>query len=88
VRDSCLSPGLVAKCLPFLFRPVEFNLINFVEIYCWYAKRYELKKFTGYMKTILKNYKNQTQELKKIDDIEPWITRSKRSQGGICCITC
>jgi hypothetical protein len=29
------------------------------------------------MKTILKNYKNGTQEFVKKDDIEPWTSRSK-----------
>ena len=31
------------------------------------------------MMTILKNYKNQTQDFKKIDVIEPWTTRSEES---------
>jgi len=35
----------------------------------------------GFMKVILKNSKSQTEEFKKINDSEPWTTKSKRSQG-------
>jgi hypothetical protein len=60
--------------------PVESKLVNFEEIHRRYAKRYDLGKFKGYMKTILKNYKDGTQEFVKKDDIEPWTSRSKKSR--------
>lgn len=61
--------------------PVESKLVNFEEIHRRYAKRYDFGKFKGYMKTILKNYKDGTQEFVKKDDIEPWTSRSKKSRG-------
>lgn len=61
--------------------PVEFKLVNFDEIHRRYAKRYELNKFKGYMKTILKNYKSGTQQFQKKVEVEPWSRRNKKSQG-------
>lgn len=61
--------------------PVEFKLVNFGEIHSRYAKRYDLNKFKGYMKTILTNYKSGTQEFTKKDEIEAWSSRNKKSLG-------
>ena len=46
-----------------------------------YARRYELKKFKGYMKTILKHYKLGTQQFEVKNEVEKWSTRSKKSLG-------
>ena len=61
--------------------PVEIKLVNFEAIHAKYAKRYDLKKFKGYMKTILKNYKDETQQFEKKNDVEPWSQRNKKSRG-------
>ena len=62
--------------------PLEFKLVDFAEIHRRYARRYELKKFKGYMKTILKNYKNQTQQFEKKDERVPWTSRDKGKSKG------
>ena len=46
-----------------------------------YASRYDLKKFKGYMQTILKNYKNGTQEFKEKIAFEAWSSQNKKSKG-------
>lgn len=67
-----------------LFRiidPLEFKLVRYSEIHQLYAKRYDVKKFKGYMQTILKNYKNGTQQFKEKVETEAWSTRNKKSIG-------
>ena len=47
-----------------------------------YASRYDLKKFKGYMQTILKNYKNGTQQFKEKIAVEAWSSsQNKKSKG-------
>jgi hypothetical protein len=41
--------------------------------------------FMGCMKTILNNYKTQTHEFKKIDDIEPRQLDPREVRGGTSC---
>ena len=65
----------------FIPDPLEFKLVNFTEIHQMYASRYDLKKFKGHMQTILKNYKNGTQQFKEKIVIEAWSSRDKKSQG-------
>ena len=61
--------------------PTEYKLVKFADIHQMYARRYELKKFKGYMQTILKNYKNGTQQFEVKSEVEKWSTRSKKSLG-------
>ena len=66
-RYTCLTQN----AHHFYSDPIELNLVNFAVIHCLCAKRYKLKILLGYMMTILKNYKNQNKDFKKIDVIEP-----------------
>ena len=61
--------------------PLEFKLVDYDEIHSRYAKQYDKKKFKGYFQTILKNYKNQTQQFKVDNVVEPWTSRTKKSTG-------
>jgi hypothetical protein len=68
--------------------PLEFKLVNFAEIHQMYASRYDLKKFKGYMQTILKNYKNGTQQFKEKNVVEAWSSRDKKAKDGIFYTSC
>lgn len=62
--------------------PTDFNNVAFQEIHKRYAPRYQLSRFKGYMKSILKNFKDGTRQFKDDSNgIEPWTSRSKRSEG-------
>ena len=62
--------------------PLEFKMVDFAEIHYRYARRYDLAKFKGYMKTILKNFKNQTQQFERKDENIPWTSKKKGKSKG------
>ena len=76
-RSTYSNHGLIL----FFQDPLEFKLVQFTEIHQMYASRYDLKKFKGYMQTILKNYKNGTQQFKEKIAFEAWSSQNKKSKG-------
>ena len=79
-NDKCKSKQKIITALKDKESPIHKILDKINDIHRLYAPRYQLNRFKGYMKTIMKNYNQKKGPFKS--EMEPWATRKKiKSQG-------